>query len=88
MRCAIYHKRLINALKNQKISGAALDVFHNEPLPKSHPYFKLDNIFLSPHISGNFPEYQTDMIEQFVNQLKRFLDGKPLKNRICKKRLY
>ena len=84
----INENALINALKNQKISGAALDVFHNEPLPKNHPYFKLDNIFLSPHISGNFPEYQTDMIEQFVNQLKRFLDGKPLKNRICKKRLY
>ena len=79
---------LISAVKNQEIAGAALDVFNTEPLPKEHPYFNLDNVFLSPHISGNFPEYQTDMIEQFIDQLNRFLDGKALKNRICKKRLY
>ena len=79
---------LISAVKNQEIAGAALDVFNTEPLPKEHPYFNLDNVFLSPHISGNFPEYQTDMITQFIDQLNRFLDGKALKNRICKKRLY
>ena len=84
----IDEKALISAVKNQEIAGAALDVFNTEPLPKGHPYFNLDNVFLSPHISGNFPEYQTDMIEQFIDQLNRFLDGKALKNRICKKRLY
>ena len=84
----INQSALLEALKNKKIAGATLDVFNHEPLPQNHPYFDLDNIFLSPHISGNFPEYQSDMIEQFTNQLNRFLNGKSLKNRICKKRLY
>ena len=79
---------LINALENKKIAGAALDVFTSEPLKQGHPYFNYNNVFLSPHISGNFPEYQDDMIEQFTNNLICFLNEKPLKNRICKKRLY
>ena len=79
---------LINALEKNKISGAALDVFNQEPLDVDHPYFKFDNVFLSPHISGNFPEYQSYMINQFIEQLQCFINEKPLKNRICKKRLY
>ena len=59
-----------------------------EPLNKDNPLFKLDNIFLSPHISGNFPEYQKDVMIQFTNNLNRFIAGKDLKNRVCKKRLY
>ena len=79
---------MVKALESDQISGAALDVFDKEPLPPKHPYFKFKNLFLSPHISGNFPEYQYDMIEQFIDNLKRFLNGKAIKNRICKKRLY
>ena len=79
---------LIDALDNNKIFGGALDVFTDEPLQKNHPYFNYENLFLSPHISGNFPEYQTDMIKQFIDNLICFLNGKALKNRICKKRLY
>ena len=84
----INDEALIDALEHDKIFGGALDVFTDEPLEKGHPYFKYDSIFLSPHISGNFPEYQTDMINQFINNLICFLNGKALKNRICKKRLY
>ena len=79
---------LIDALDQNKIFGGALDVFTDEPLKIGHPYFNYDHLFLSPHISGNFPEYQSDMIEQFVDNLLCFLNGKTLKNRICKKRLY
>ena len=79
---------LINALKSKMIAGAALDVFEKEPLPKECPLFTLDNVFLSPHISGNFPEYQHDVVVQFADNLNRYLTGKDLKNRVCKKRLY
>ncbi|HIG51013.1 MAG TPA: D-2-hydroxyacid dehydrogenase [Candidatus Marinimicrobia bacterium] len=79
---------LINALQNKTLAGAALDVFEKEPLPKESPLFALDNVFLSPHISGNFPEYQHDVMVQFANNLNRYLAGKDLKNRVCKKRLY
>lgn len=79
---------LIDSLQNKAISGAALDVFEQEPLPAESPLFSLDNVFLSPHISGNFPEYQYDVAVQFANNLNRFMAGKALKNRVCKKRLY
>ena len=79
---------LINALQNKTLAGAALDVFEKEPLPKENPLFALDNVFLSPHISGNFPEYQHDVVLQFADNLNRYLAGKDLKNRVCKKRLY
>ena len=84
----INEKELINALENELIAGAALDVFENEPLEDSNPFFKMDNVFLSPHISGNFPEYQRDVVIQFADNLNRFNSGKSLKNRVCKKRLY
>ena len=79
---------LIEALKNKKIAGAALDVFNTEPLDSKNPLFKLNNVFLSPHISGNFSQYQTVMIKQFGNMLIKFINNKALKNRVCKKRLY
>jgi phosphoglycerate dehydrogenase-like enzyme len=79
---------LINALQNKTLAGAALDVFEKEPLPKESPLFALDNVFLSPHISGNFPEYQHNVMVQFADNLNRYWAGKDLKNRVCKKRLY
>ena len=79
---------LIDSLQNKRIAGAGLDVYSTEPLDKHSPLFGLDNVFLSPHISGNFPEYQRDVILQFADNLNRYLLGKNLKNRVCKKRLY
>ncbi len=84
----INEKDLIHALKTQFIRGAALDVFTNEPLSKKSELFKLENAFISPHISGNYKNYQKDMIKFFGENLNRFIEGKTLKNRICKKRLY
>ncbi len=79
---------LIYALDNNQISGATLDVFNNEPLNENNLFFNYKNLFLSPHISGNFPEYQSDMIDQFCDNLLRFFNKKSLKNQICKKQLY
>ena len=79
---------LIEHLKNNKIKGAALDVFNSEPLDKKSALFNLDNVFLSPHISGNFNGYQKKVIESFSENLLRFINREPLKNRVCKKRLY
>ena len=79
---------LITALKNNQISGAALDVFTTEPLNHESPLFNLENVFLSPHISGNFSSYQERMIIQFNDMLIKYMNNKALKNRVCKKRLY
>jgi len=79
---------LIEALKTKEIGGAALDVFSSEPLDPKSKLFKFSNVFLSPHISGNFSSYQEIMIKQFGEMLIKFMDNKSLKNRVCKKRLY
>mgnify|MGYP001196126077 FL=1 len=79
---------LIQHLKDKKIKGAVLDVFNSEPLDENSELFNLDNVFLSPHISGNFNGYQKKVIESFAENLLRFIYKKPLKNRVCKKRLY
>ena len=84
----INESALINSLQQKQITGAGLDVFSAEPLDKDNPLFELDNVFLSPHISGNFPDYQKDVVIQFTDNLNRFIAGTDLKNRVCKKRLY
>ena len=79
---------LIKALKTKEIRGAALDVFSREPLDAKSKLFNLKNVFLSPHISGNFSRYQEIMIRQFGDMLIKFMNNKSLKNKVCKKRLY
>ena len=44
---------LINALKNNDIAGAGLDVFEIEPMIKDNPLIELNNVVLSPHMAGN-----------------------------------
>lgn len=48
----IDEKALIDALESHRIAGAALDVFHEEPLPKDHPFMTLDNVTITAHIAG------------------------------------
>jgi len=84
----VNERDLIIALKESQIKGAALDVFDTEPLDKKNPLFNIDNVFLSPHISGNFSDYQHIMIKQFSEMLIKFINNKNIKNRVCKKRLY
>ena len=64
---------LVNALKNKEIAGAALDVYHNEPLPTNHPFFSFPNVTLTPHIAGvteeawtNGPKMMSEFIRKFV----------------------
>ena len=84
----INEKDLLTALNKNHIRGAALDVFATEPLNQDNKLFELDNVLLSPHISGNFSQYQEIMIKQFNQMLIKFIDGKSIKNRVCKKRQY
>lgn len=82
------HLPLLNALKDKKIAGAALDVFPEEPLPADSPFWKLPNVILTPHISGNTPHYDDRAMEMFATNLQRYLAGQPLYNRIDPKRGY
>jgi phosphoglycerate dehydrogenase-like enzyme len=82
------HAALIQALKDRKIAGAALDVYPEEPLPADSPLWKLPNVILTPHISGNTVHYNERAIALFVENLQRFLNNLPLYNLIDMERGY
>ena len=69
-------KDLYEALKNENISGAGLDVFDVEPTPSSNPLFKLNNVILSPHIAGVTVESTVRMATETVQNVLDVLDDK------------
>ncbi|MDT8307808.1 MAG: D-2-hydroxyacid dehydrogenase, partial [Anaerolineae bacterium] len=71
---------LVRALKKGWIAGAGLDVFENEPLPEDSPLWALDNVIISPHVSGFTEAYDERATELFVENLRRYLRGEPLLN--------
>ena len=75
---------LLKALHQGHIGGAALDVFVEEPLPAESPLWKAPNCLISPHMSGDFAEYQTVMADQFLDNWARFLADEPLSNLVDK----
>ncbi|MCA9872497.1 MAG: D-2-hydroxyacid dehydrogenase [Ardenticatenaceae bacterium] len=76
----VNEKDLIRALKKGWLAGAGLDVFETEPLPETSPLWKMENVILTPHVSGFTPEYDERAIDLFAENLRRYLGGKPLLN--------
>lgn len=70
---------LVAAVKAGTIAGAVLDVFRQEPLPADHPFWTTEGIVVLPHIGGPHPERDRIVARLFVENLRRFLDGEPLK---------
>jgi D-3-phosphoglycerate dehydrogenase len=72
-------KALIAALTARSIAGAGLDVFDVEPLPLDHPFRKLDNVVITPHLGyvseQNYGKYFPDIVED----IRAWLDGKPVR---------
>ncbi|KAG7312046.1 hypothetical protein JYU34_001491 [Plutella xylostella] len=69
---------LYDALKNNKIYGAGLDVTSPEPLPREHKLLTLDNVFILPHIGSATVRTRRDMAELASNNVVRALSGQPL----------
>ncbi len=71
---------LIDALQNGRLGGAMLDVTTIEPLPPESPLWSMDNVILTPHVSGrDLDPYNITIIHEiFMDNLKRFLAGQPL----------
>ena len=79
---------LARALRDRRIAGAAVDVFAQEPPPAGHPLYGLDNIILSPHVSGFLPSYDEKCSVLFAENLRRHLAGEPLLNLVDRARGY
>jgi phosphoglycerate dehydrogenase-like enzyme len=87
-------KDLVEALQNNWIGGAGLDVFQNEQkLPKSplnddSPLWDMDNVIITPHIAGWSNDYWSKQISLFKNNLKRYEESEEMLNIINLKRGY
>jgi phosphoglycerate dehydrogenase-like enzyme len=72
-------KALIAALQSKSVAGAGLDVFDVEPLPLDHPFRKMDNAVITPHLGyvseQNYRKYFPDIVED----IRAWLDGKPVR---------
>jgi phosphoglycerate dehydrogenase-like enzyme len=79
---------LIAAVKAKKIAGAMLDVYRQEPLSAEHPFWATEGIIVLPHIGGPHPQRDRFVARLFVDNLGRFLDGKPLKEVVDRKAGY
>jgi glyoxylate/hydroxypyruvate reductase A len=69
---------LIAAVKAKTIAGAVLDVFREEPLPATHPFWQTEGILVLPHIGGGHPDRTKAVAELFADNARRFLAGNPL----------
>lgn len=73
---------LIEALRSGAIRGAGLDVFEQEPLPQDSPLWSLPNVLLTPHVAGITPALGERLMMLFAENLRRYLAGEPLLNRV------
>jgi phosphoglycerate dehydrogenase-like enzyme len=75
---------LIEALRERKISGAALDVFDQEPLPADSPLWDLDNLLITPHTAGMDTRLWEHHYRLFSENLRRYFAGEPLQGMVDK----
>jgi D-3-phosphoglycerate dehydrogenase len=73
---------LLEVLQGKKIAGAALDVFGEEPLPADHPFRKLENAVLTPHLAASTTEAQEKVAEQIAEQIREALGGGMVRNAV------
>ncbi|MCX8073912.1 MAG: D-2-hydroxyacid dehydrogenase [Candidatus Binatia bacterium] len=73
---------LIEALRAQRLAGAYLDVFAEEPLPETSPLWELPNVLLSPHDAAGARGNRQRVSELFLDNLRRWLAGEELRNRV------
>ncbi|MGH9662429.1 MAG: D-2-hydroxyacid dehydrogenase, partial [Bryobacteraceae bacterium] len=79
---------LVRALEAGRIRGAALDVFDTEPLPAGHPFYRLDNVLLSPHCADHTRDWLEQAMLFFLENFERYRNGEPLRNVVDKRAGY
>jgi len=80
---------LVEAIRNDEIAGAALDVFETEPLPEEHPLWDmLDRVLITPHVAGYSPRIAERHRAVLLDNVRRFVAGEPLRNIVNKAEWY
>jgi phosphoglycerate dehydrogenase-like enzyme len=85
---SVDERALAQALAEQRIAGAAIDVFAQEPPAAGHPLYAANDVIVSPHVSGFLPTYDERCTDLFAENLRRFLAGAPLLNLVDRARGY
>jgi phosphoglycerate dehydrogenase-like enzyme len=78
----IQEPALVRALREGWIGGACLDVFGTEPLSPTNPLWNMPNVIITPHVAGLHPDYMARSADLFLDNMKRYLGGKPLLNEV------
>ena len=76
---------LAAALQEDRLAGAALDVFGTEPLPADDPLWDVPNLIVSPHMSGDTAGWLDELATLFVTNFQRWRSGEPLHNLVDKR---
>jgi len=71
---------LIKAIKEQKVAGAAMDVFENEPLSADNEFLKLDNVVITPHLGASTEEAQVNVAIEVAEIVRDALLGRGIRN--------
>jgi glyoxylate/hydroxypyruvate reductase A len=79
---------LVDALKHNRLAGAALDVFDTEPLPGTSPLWDMPNVLVSPHSASTVDSENSRIVDIFIENLGRFLSGKKLMNEFSREHGY
>jgi D-2-hydroxyacid dehydrogenase (NADP+) len=68
-------RALVDALERDKIAGAALDVFNQEPLPPTHPFWSMKNVIVTSHLGGFYDGYADHALPVVEENIRKFLAG-------------
>ena len=79
---------LVKAIESNHLAGAGVDVTDPEPLPKGHPLWKFENVIITPHIAGRSDKDRARMVGTIKENIRRFVEGKPLINVVDKQKGY
>jgi phosphoglycerate dehydrogenase-like enzyme len=73
---------VVAALRDGRLGGAALDVFTEEPLPPSSPYWDMPNVIVTPHNSAVAQGNERRTVEYFLRNLRAYTKDEPLENEV------
>ena len=76
----VVEEALVRALEGGHLSGATIDVFATEPLPADSPFWRMENVVVLPHASGDTTDWHMRVVGVFCENMARWLAGEPLRN--------